>query len=112
MNQAELTGQVRSHIADITEPACVLHRETAAPFLSLRRAASAAGIDLVPQSSFRDFARQLLIWNGKFTGERPMHDAGGMLVDSAALTLNVRRSNSGSRLCARIIPAASPCEGR
>jgi LAS superfamily LD-carboxypeptidase LdcB len=85
VNQAELTGQVRSHITDIAEPACVLHRETAAPFLSLRRAASVAGIDLVPQSSFRDFSRQLLIWNGKFTGERPMHDADGMLIDSAAL---------------------------
>ena len=31
---------------------------------------------------------------------------------SAPDTLNVRRSSSGSRLCARMIPAASPCEGR
>jgi LAS superfamily LD-carboxypeptidase LdcB len=83
---AELTGQVRSHIADIADPACLLHRDTAAPFLNLRRAASAAGIDLVPLSSFRDFSRQLLIWNGKFTGERPMQDADGRPLDGAALT--------------------------
>ncbi len=85
MNHAELTGQVHSHIADIADPECRLHRHTAAPFLNLRRAAAAAGIDLVPQSSFRDFSRQLLIWNGKYSGERPMHDADGMLLDGAAL---------------------------
>jgi len=84
VNPAELTGQARTHIAEITDPACLLHRATAAPFLSLRRAASAAGIDLIPQSSFRDFSRQLLIWNGKFAGERPMHDASGTRLDGAA----------------------------
>jgi LAS superfamily LD-carboxypeptidase LdcB len=85
VNPAELTGQARTHIAEIADPACLLHRATAAPFLSLRRAASAAGIDLVPQSSFRDFSRQLQIWNGKFAGERPMHDASGTRLDGAAL---------------------------
>ena len=57
-----------------------------APFLNLRRAAQAEGIDLAPTSSFRDFARQLAIWNGKFSGERPMQGAGGAQLDAATLT--------------------------
>ena len=37
-------------------------------------------------SSFRDFARQLQIWNGKFSGERPMFDAGGRPARRGALS--------------------------
>jgi LAS superfamily LD-carboxypeptidase LdcB len=57
-----------------------------APFLNLRRAALDEGFDLAPMSSFRDFARQLNIWNGKFSGERPMFDAGGAQLDAKSLT--------------------------
>ncbi len=70
MNQGELTGQARTHIAAVADPECLLHTQAVAPFLNLRRAAQADGIDLKPLSSFRDFARQLAIWNGKFSGER------------------------------------------
>jgi LAS superfamily LD-carboxypeptidase LdcB len=85
VNHAELTGQARTHIAEMADPACRLHVATAAPFLALRRAASAEGMDLIPVSSFRDFSRQLFIWNGKFTGERPMRDADGALLDARSL---------------------------
>lgn len=81
MNAAELTGQLRSHITEVAAPACALHTQTVAPFLNLRRAAMADGIDLVPQSGFRDFSRQLTIWNGKFSGARPMVDASGRAMD-------------------------------
>jgi LAS superfamily LD-carboxypeptidase LdcB len=57
-----------------------------APFLNLRRAALQDGIDLVPVSSFRDFARQLAIWNGKFSGERPLLDAAGQAIDPLSLS--------------------------
>jgi LAS superfamily LD-carboxypeptidase LdcB len=86
VNDGELTGQVRTHIADVLEPACALHAHVVAPLLSLRRAALADGFDPVPHSSFRDFSRQLTIWNGKFSGERPMLDASGQRVDASALT--------------------------
>jgi LAS superfamily LD-carboxypeptidase LdcB len=56
-----------------------------APFLNLRRAALADGIDLIALSSFRDFSRQLAIWNGKFSGEKPMLDAAGRAIDVHAL---------------------------
>jgi LAS superfamily LD-carboxypeptidase LdcB len=85
VNHSELTGQVRTHIAAIADPHCLLHAATAAPFLGLRRAAAAEGMDLIPVSSFRDFSRQLHIWNGKFTGQRPMRDADGALLDARSL---------------------------
>ncbi len=66
---AELTGRARSHIEDSTDPPCALHAQVITPFLRLRRAAAQAGFDLVPQSAFRDFDRQLTIWNAKFNGE-------------------------------------------
>jgi LAS superfamily LD-carboxypeptidase LdcB len=57
-----------------------------AAFLGLRRAAAADGLDLAAQSSFRDFQRQLAIWNGKFSGMRPVFDAAGSVLETAALT--------------------------
>ncbi|HEY4446939.1 MAG TPA: M15 family metallopeptidase [Steroidobacteraceae bacterium] len=86
MNDGELTGQVRTHIADVSDPECALHAHVVAPWLSLRRAALADGFDPVPHSGFRDFSRQLTIWNGKFSGERPMVDASGLPLDAGALT--------------------------
>src|SRR5271169_5651002 len=64
----------------------MLHAQVVRPFLNLRRAAKAHGFDLKPLSGFRDFARQLKIWNGKFSGERPMYDAKGAELDAGALT--------------------------
>ena len=85
MNDGELTGQARTHIAAVAEPPCLLHAHVVAPFLNLRRAALNEGIDLAAMSSFRDFERQLSIWNGKFSGERPMLDASGLELDAATL---------------------------
>lgn len=85
MLDAELTGRVRTHVAEVGEVGCALHRDAIAPLLSLRRAAAAAGIDVVPVSGFRDFDRQLSIWNGKFSGERPLFDASGALIVAASL---------------------------
>ena len=90
MNDAELTGQVRTHITDLSEPKCGLHAHVVAPFLSMRRAAAADGIDLAPMSSFRDFSRQLAIWNGKFSGERPMLDAAGRPIEAGTLSETAR----------------------
>ena len=90
MKHGELTGQLRSHIVEVPEPRCALHVHVAAAFLNLRRAAQSDGFDLIPQSSFRDFARQLTIWNEKFSGERPMYDALGTRIEVTALTPSQR----------------------
>ena len=52
----------------------------------MRAAAAADGIDLAAFSSFRDFDRQLVIWNGKYRGERPMQDRDGRALDPGALS--------------------------
>ncbi|MDQ2639917.1 MAG: M15 family metallopeptidase [Pseudomonadota bacterium] len=62
-----------------------MHHAVVEPFLAMRAAAALAGIDLVPFSSFRDFDRQLAIWNGKARGERELRDAAGCLLDAASL---------------------------
>ena len=90
MNDAELTGQARTHIAAVADPECLLHAHVVTPFLNLRRAALDEGIDLQAVSSFRDFARQLSIWNGKYSGERPMLDAAGSKLDARSLTARER----------------------
>jgi LAS superfamily LD-carboxypeptidase LdcB len=81
----ELTGRTRDHVVDLEDPRCTLHREVVGPFLALRAAAARAGIDLVPVSSFRDFQRQRLIWNGKCRGERELLDRDGLRLDPAGL---------------------------
>ncbi len=86
MTPAELTGGARSHIVDVPDPPCALHVHVVAPFLNLRRAALAAGFDLTPASSFRDFARQLAIWNAKYSGTLPIYDASGRALEAARLT--------------------------
>ncbi len=85
MNPGELTGQVRTHITDVAYPKCALHNQVVTAFLALRKAALAEGFNLVPQSSFRDFSRQLAIWNAKFSGDRPIYDASGHPIDASGL---------------------------
>lgn len=82
----QLTGRSREHLSELTDPACTLHKEVVSPFLTLRAAAAADGIDLVAVSSFRSFERQLAIWNGKFRGERPVQDRDGRPLDMMPLT--------------------------
>ena len=85
MNEFEVTGRARTHIVDLEQPPCGLHYEAAASLLAMRDAAARDGIDLVPVSSYRDFARQATLWNRKWRGERPLYDRAGRLLDHAAL---------------------------
>ena len=85
MNELEVTGRARTHIVDLEQPPCGVHYEAAASFLAMRDAASHAGIDLVPVSSYRDFARQTMLWNRKWRGERPLYDRAGRPLEHAAL---------------------------
>lgn len=86
MNPLELTGQSRTHVVTVPDPTCTLHVDVVVPFMNLRRAALADGFDLKPVSAFRDFDRQLAIWNGKFSGERPLYDAAGSAIDASQLS--------------------------
>ena len=53
-------------------------------FQGLQQSAIKNGFNLQPASSFRDFERQQLIWNGKFNGERKVHDDAGNPLDLAS----------------------------
>jgi LAS superfamily LD-carboxypeptidase LdcB len=86
MNELELTGRARTHIVDVDDPGCALHRDTVQPFLEMRAAALSAGIDLVPISSFRDFEHQRRIWNDKYRGKRALYDRSGRALDHGTLS--------------------------
>jgi len=90
MTPAQLTGKSSDHIIAIDEPRCEVHAGVEKPLRELIGAAREAGIELVPVSSFRTFARQLSIWNGKFAGEKPLYDASGKLLDAISLTPDER----------------------
>jgi LAS superfamily LD-carboxypeptidase LdcB len=85
MNELELTGRASTHVVQVEEPGCVLHRDTVEPFLAMRAAAVAEGIDLVPVSSFRDFEAQRRIWNAKYRGQRTLYDRAGRALEHSAL---------------------------
>ena len=104
MTPAELTGRARTHIVDLPE-GCAVHVHAETPFLAMRRAASQAGFDLAAASSFRDFDRQLAIWNGKFTGEKPLYGDGGELLVAQAMS-------PAARVAAILIWSALPGASR
>jgi LAS superfamily LD-carboxypeptidase LdcB len=85
MNELELTGRARTHIVEMQQPHCMLHYEAVVSFLAMRDAAASDGIDLIARSSFRDFDTQVLIWNRKWQGERPIFDRLGRELDRAKL---------------------------
>lgn len=81
---AMLTGHSRAHLAPLSanhwmQPAAV------SAFLHMQQAAKKAGFDLQPVSTFRDFERQLTIWNSKFRGERPLLDHQSQPIDALQL---------------------------
>ena len=86
MNSLELTGRARTHIIELEQPRCALHFEAVASFLSMRDAAQRAGIDLQAVSSYRDYERQLQLWNRKWRGERPLYARDGSLLDHSSLS--------------------------
>jgi LAS superfamily LD-carboxypeptidase LdcB len=90
LDSFQLTGRSSTHVVEIPDLGVRLHTDAAAPVLSLREAAAGAGIDLVVVSGFRDFSRQVAIWNAKFRGERPMLDRAGRPLDAASLDESAR----------------------
>jgi LAS superfamily LD-carboxypeptidase LdcB len=86
LDSEQLTGRTRAHVLELAEPPCTLQPDAARAFVALREAAAAAGLDLAAASSFRDFQRQLAIWNDKFQGRRPLLDRDGAPLDPAVMT--------------------------
>ena len=83
-----LTGKSREHLVNLPTPYSPHHflqAKAMKAFQGLQQSAVKNGFNLQPASSFRDFARQQLIWNGKFNGERKVHDDVGNALDLSRL---------------------------
>lgn len=79
-----LFGQDDSEInSDALE--CPVHQQLITPVRGLKRLASQAGFELAIASGYRDFGRQLSIWNDKVVGKRPLYDRNGVLVEPGSL---------------------------
>jgi len=86
INNEMLTGRSDAHLVTLGEGPHRLQKPAADAFAQMQQAAREAGFDLQPASTFRDFDRQLAIWNGKFRGERPVLDQRSQPVDISALS--------------------------
>lgn len=86
ISQEMLTGRSTAHLVTLGDGPHRLQKQAAQAFENLRLAARDAGFDLQPASTFRDFDRQLAIWNGKFHGQRPVLDKNSQPVDVSALS--------------------------
>lgn len=79
-----LFGQDESDI-NMNALECPVHEQLIAPFTELNRLAGQAGYDLAIASGYRSFSRQLLIWNDKAAGKRPLYDSEGRLIKPGSL---------------------------
>ncbi len=79
--QRQLLGLDENFLAYSPELNSRLHPATLAAVLDLRARAAKFDFDLRIASSFRSFERQLLIWNNKALGLRPVLDSAGLPVE-------------------------------
>lgn len=85
-----LTGKTEDHL--IQWEGRLIHPEIKSDFCALKNAAQNEGFSLTIASSFRDFDRQMLIWNNKFLGSRPVLDDNGHALDITQLSENEKIS--------------------
>ena len=81
MNIDILLGKTTEHLVPLEGTKFLIHSQMREDFLRLQKKALQAGFDLQITSAFRDYERQLKIWNTKARGERAlMDDFGSPLV--------------------------------
>jgi LAS superfamily LD-carboxypeptidase LdcB len=83
------TGESDQHLcpaADAELLGARVHADVTLPFRQLRSEASSAGFDLRILSGFRDFGRQLSIWNRKAKGQLAVLDRQARPIDIKTLT--------------------------
>ncbi len=68
------------------EKCFLVHKEIVNPLTRLQEDAQKAGFNLQIVSAYRDFSRQLAIWNAKATGKRPLLDSDGNILSFDALS--------------------------
>jgi LAS superfamily LD-carboxypeptidase LdcB len=74
MNIDILLGKTQEHLVPLEGTKFLVHNRMLQDYLRLQNSAKEAGFDLQVISAFRDYDRQLKIWNAKASGERPLLD--------------------------------------
>ena len=105
LTAAHWLGLDPSHLLPLSDSPHRLMPGAAQAFLAMQQAAGADGVELTIASSYRDFARQLQIWNDKFTGVRP-------LLDDACLPLAIHLLTEEQRVAAILRWSALPGTSR
>jgi len=85
MDINQLTGQVDTHILWLNE-SCGIHKAMEDSWTKMCAAALKDNLVLKVASGYRDFERQLSIWNRKFTGKLPVKDQQGQVLDIHTLS--------------------------
>jgi LAS superfamily LD-carboxypeptidase LdcB len=83
-----LTGETESHLCSVVDGESLgarVHKDVVEPFLHLKREARNAGFELEIFSGFRDFDRQLGIWNRKASGQQAVLDSNAEPIDVGRL---------------------------
>ncbi|WP_311567832.1 M15 family metallopeptidase [Photobacterium arenosum] len=80
----QLTGLDESHLCEYQHR--LIHQDVQAALATLQQAATDAGFALTIASAFRSFERQMLIWNNKFNGVRPILDSCSQPLDTSCLS--------------------------
>lgn len=86
---AHLTGETDSHLCRAADGELLgarVHEDAIEPFLQLKRQAQREGFDLEIYSGFRDFDRQLGIWNRKANGQQAVLDSNAEPLDIETLS--------------------------
>jgi len=88
MTPEELTGQVESHLTEtlIGSKTFLVHHEVGQDLCRLVAAAQQAGFKMEIASGFRDYQRQSLIWNRKYSGEAAILDSDSHPLDTSSLS--------------------------
>ena len=81
-----LLGISEVSLVNTASPNHLIHSHVFEAFHRLSESALQAGFCMKIASSYRSFARQLLIWNGKATGARPILDINGKPLDVTLLS--------------------------
>lgn len=98
-----LTGQSQDHLIELDHT--LMNKDIKQDFLLLQKAALKAGFDLQIASCFRDFERQLTIWNNKFTGK-------SLLLDENSTPLNPSKLRDEEKINAILRWSALPGASR
>jgi LAS superfamily LD-carboxypeptidase LdcB len=85
LQEYDVFGFSDQHLVSFSEPDVKVHPQLIPALSALTQKAANAGFDMRIASGFRSFERQLLIWNRKASGVRPVLDKFGQPIDLNSL---------------------------